>query len=140
MKILMAVDGSPVTQRMVSYLAAHEELLGPGHEHTMMTVIPPVPAYAARFLEPKTIEGHYVEQSELVFHSIRAFAEQKGWNVRMVYETGHAAETIASRAERERFDLIVMGAHGHSSLSNVVLGSVSTGVLARCKIPVLLIR
>jgi nucleotide-binding universal stress UspA family protein len=36
--------------------------------------------------------------------------------------------------------LIVMGSHGHSSLGNVVLGSVANRVLARCKTPVLLIR
>jgi len=33
-----------------------------------------------------------------------------------------------------------MGTHGHSSLGNVILGSVASGVLARCKVPVLLIR
>jgi nucleotide-binding universal stress UspA family protein len=37
-------------------------------------------------------------------------------------------------------DLIVMGTHGHSALGNVVMGSVATGVLARCKAPVLLIH
>ena len=140
MKILLAVDGSPLTKRMLSYLAAHEELLGPGNEHTMITVIPPVPGYAARFLEQKTLDGYYDEQAELVFHPIRAFADQKGWRVRMAHAAGHAADVIASMAESERFDLIVMGTHGHSSLGGVVLGSVSTGVLARCKTPVLLIR
>lgn len=34
----------------------------------------------------------------------------------------------------------VMGACGHSALGNMVLGSVATGVLARCTTPVLIIR
>jgi nucleotide-binding universal stress UspA family protein len=34
----------------------------------------------------------------------------------------------------------VMGTHGHTALGNVVLGSVASGVLARSKVPVLLIR
>lgn len=140
MKILLAVDGSHVTKRMLSYLAAHDELLGAGHEYTVLTVIAPVPTYAAEFLEQKTLEGYYLERSELVFHPIRSFADQKGWRVRTEHCAGHAAEAIASMAEREHFDLVVMGAHGHSSLANVVLGSVATGVLARCKTPVLLIR
>jgi nucleotide-binding universal stress UspA family protein len=140
MKILLAVDGSHVTKHMLSYLAAHDELLGPGHTYTFLTVIPPVPGYAAEFLAKKTLDGYYAEQSELVFHPIRGFADQQGWKAHMVYESGHAAETIASLAEREHFDLIVMGTHGHSSLANVVLGSVATGVLARGKVPVLLIR
>jgi nucleotide-binding universal stress UspA family protein len=33
-----------------------------------------------------------------------------------------------------------MGSHGHTALGNLALGSVATGVLARCKVPVLLIR
>jgi nucleotide-binding universal stress UspA family protein len=33
-----------------------------------------------------------------------------------------------------------MGTHGRSSLGNVVLGSVASGVLARSRRPVLLIR
>ena len=37
-------------------------------------------------------------------------------------------------------DLIVMGSHGHGSLTNLVMGSVATKVMAHCKTPVLLVR
>ena len=33
-----------------------------------------------------------------------------------------------------------MGSHGQSALGNLVMGSVATQVLARCKVPVLLVR
>ena len=140
MKILLAVDGSDVTKRMLSYIAAHDELLGPGHDYTLVNVIASVPRYAATFLEAKTLDGYYLEEAEKVFHPLRAFAGQQGWKVRLVHVPGHAAEVIASLADGERYDLVVMGAHGHTSLGNVVLGSVANGVLARCKVPVLLIR
>ena len=35
MKILLAVDGSKYTKRMLAYVAAHDEWLGPGHEYTV---------------------------------------------------------------------------------------------------------
>jgi nucleotide-binding universal stress UspA family protein len=105
-----------------------------------VTVIAPVPAYAVTFLEDKTLETYYREESEKVFGPIRSFAEQQGWNIRLKHGPGHPAETIAALVESEHHDLVVMGTHGHSSLGNVVLGSVATGVLARCKAPVLLIR
>ena len=57
-----------------------------------------------------------------------------------MYAHGPAAEEIAAIAEAEKVDLIVMGTHGHPSLGNVILGSVASGVLARSKLPVLLIR
>lgn len=140
MKILLAVDGSLVTKRMLSYIAAHDELLGPGHSYTVVTVVAPVPGYATSFLDSKTVQGFYTDQAEQVFRPIREFAEQQRWQVRFVQAHGQAAEAIAAKAESEHADLVVMGTHGHSSLGNVVLGSVATGVLARCKMPVLLIR
>jgi nucleotide-binding universal stress UspA family protein len=50
------------------------------------------------------------------------------------------AETIAKTAAEGKFDLIMMGSHGHSNLVNLVMGSVATRVLAHCKTPVLLVR
>jgi nucleotide-binding universal stress UspA family protein len=75
-----------------------------------------------------------------VLQPVSRFAEQKGWKVRVVHHQGHAADAIAAFAEAEKPDLIVMGTHGHTALGNVILGSVASGVLARCKTPVLLIR
>ena len=43
-------------------------------------------------------------------------------------------------AESGKYDLIVMGTHGHGSLGKLVMGSVSTQVLANCQVPVLLVR
>jgi nucleotide-binding universal stress UspA family protein len=43
-------------------------------------------------------------------------------------------------AEKGKYDMLVMGSHGHGSLSNLVLGSVATKVMARCTTPVLLVR
>jgi nucleotide-binding universal stress UspA family protein len=140
MKILLPVDGSDHTKRMLSYLAAHDELLGSGHEFTFFNVVTPMPMHATRFLDRSTIDGYYEEQAEQVLKPVRAFAEQKHWTVHVAHSHGYAADAIAARADSDRSDLIVMGTHGHSALGNVVLGSVANGVLARSKVPVLLIR
>jgi hypothetical protein len=39
-----------------------------------------------------------------------------------------------------KFDLLMMGSHGHSALGNLVMDSVATQVFAHCKTPVLLVR
>ncbi len=139
MKILLAIDGSLVTKRMLSYVAAHDELFGPSHDYTVVNVVAPVPGYAARFLDKKILDDYYREEAEQVFKPVRSFADLQHWKLRLVPLHGHAAEAIAATAENEHCDLVVMGTHGHSSLGNVVLGSVATGVLARSKKPVLLI-
>ena len=75
-----------------------------------------------------------------MFRPIRRFGKQQGWKVRLVHAPGHPAETIAAMAETESFDRVVMGAQGHPALVDAALGSVATGVLSRCKTPLLLIR
>ncbi len=140
MKTLLAVDGSAYTKRMLGYVAAHEELFGPEHECSIYTVVTPVPPHATHYRDRKTLDDYYRQAAEEVLRPIRAFVAQKGWEAEIEYAVGPAAETIAAFAEAGRHDLIVMGTHGHSALANLVLGSVATGVLARCKTPVLLIR
>ena len=44
MKILLPVDGSEYTKRMLAYVAAHDELLGGDHEYFVLTVVPSIPA------------------------------------------------------------------------------------------------
>ena len=40
MKILLAVDGSAYTKKMLAYLAAHDGLLTPNHDYHLLTVQP----------------------------------------------------------------------------------------------------
>ena len=76
MKALLPVDGSEHTKRMLSYIAAHDELLGPGHEYLVFHAIASIPAYPTRFLDRFVIDGYYLEQSEKVFVPVRAFADR----------------------------------------------------------------
>ena len=140
MKVLLAVDGSEYTKRMLSHIAAHDELLGPGHDYTVLTVIAPIPPHAARFLDRATLDSYYKEQADHVLRPVAAFAEQNGWKAQITHVQGQAADAIAEYAATVKPDLIVMGSHGHSALGSMVLGSVASGVMARCKAPVLLIR
>ena len=57
-----------------------------------------------------------------------------------VYEMISEADTIAAMADKGKYDLLVLGSHGHSSLGNLVMGSVATKVVAQCGVPVLLVR
>lgn len=140
MKILVPVDGSPFTKRMLAYLAAHDEWLGDAHQYTLLHVAPAVPPRAAAVLDKAVLQAHYAEESEKVFKSIRTFFGKQKLRAEFVAKVGHAADTIATVAGKGKFDLIMMGSHGHGILGNVVLGSVTTKVMANCDVPVLVIR
>lgn len=139
MKILLAVDGSAYTRRMLPYVAAHDEWLGPRHDYLVATVVLPVPAYARGFLEAPMLEGFYAEAAQEVLRPLERFVAQQGWRVETCMRVGEPAPTLAALAEEARCGLIVMGTHGHGALANAVLGSVASGVLARSQRPVLLV-
>ena len=140
MKILIAVDGSDYTKRMLAYIAAHDEWLGAAHRYTVVHSVLAVPHRAAAFVGGAEVRKFYDDDAEIVFRPIRAFFQQQGLTASFVYTVGQAAESIAAMAEEGRVDLIVMGSRGHGDLVNLVLGTVTTKVLAACKTPVLLIR
>jgi nucleotide-binding universal stress UspA family protein len=140
MNILVAADGSVFTKRMLAYLAAHDEWLGPKHRYTVMTVVMALPARAVAVVDREVVKGYYDEEAEKVFKPIRAFFAKQGISASYVAKVGHAAELIARQAEAGKFDLLMLGSHGHGNLANLVMGSVATQVLARCKTPLLLVR
>ena len=140
MKILVAVDGSPYTKRMVAYLAAHDEWLGAHHEYTVVHAVPPVPPSAVRVLAKATLKSYYDESAEKVLKPIRSFFDKQGLKAQFVSKVGPAAEMIADLANKGDHDLLMLGSHGHGTLGNLVMGSVATKVLAHCRTPVLLVR
>ena len=139
MKVLLAVDGSDYTKRMLAYLAEHHELLGPAHDYTAVTVVTGIPPHAARHVDRNTLAEYYRDEANKVLDPVKAVAVQRGWKLAPAALHGHAPDEIAALAQRGDFDLIVMGTHGHSALGSLVLGSVASGVLARAKKPVLLV-
>ena len=140
MKILLAVDGSPFTKRMLAWLTTHEEWLSAPHEFTVLTVIPPIPPHAASMFPADQLKSYYEDTAEGIFKPIRKFTAKHDLATNFVSKVGHAPEVIAKLADKGKHDLIMMGSHGHSNLMNLITGSVATQVLARSKLPVLLVR
>ncbi len=140
MKILVPVDGSSFTKRMLAYLAAHDEWLGDHHQYSLITVVPAVPPRAAAALDKTVLQDHYAAEGERVFKPIRSFFKKQGLNAEYVSKVGNAADHIATQAAKGKYDLLMMGSHGHGLLGNLVMGSVTTKVMAHCDTPVLVIR
>lgn len=140
MKILLAVDGSPYTKKMLAYLTTHEELFGPGNEYTLLTVQPPLPPRARAAVGKEVVDSYYADETQKVMAPITEFLAHHNLAAKSQWKLGNVGETIASFADEGKFDLLVMGSHGHGSIGNLVMGSVATQVLSRCKVPVLLVR
>jgi nucleotide-binding universal stress UspA family protein len=140
MKILLAVDGSVYTKKMLAYLTTHDELFTQGNEYTVFTVQPELPPRAKAAVGKDVVANYHSEEAEKVLAPVSKFLLRHGIDAKSAWKTGPAAETIAKLAASGKFDLLVMGSHGHGTLVNLVMGSVATKVLAHCKVPVLLVR
>ena len=140
MKVLLAVDGSAFTKKMLAYLATHESLLSPNNSYTLLTVQPQLPARARNVVGKEAVEAYQREESERVLGPASQFLLRHGINAKTVAKVGHAGETICKIAESGKYDLLVMGSHGHGLFGNLVMGSVATQVLSHSQVPVLLVR
>jgi nucleotide-binding universal stress UspA family protein len=54
--------------------------------------------------------------------------------------SGQPESALGSFVEAEGFDLLVMGAHGHSRIRSLIIGSTTTEMIRSCKVPVVLVR
>jgi len=140
MKILLAVDGSTYTKKMLAYLATHEEMFGPNNAISMITVQAPLPPRARAAIGAVAANEYYEEESRKVTGAVAKFLKRHGIEAKAIHKVGSPGEQISKAADAGKFDLVVMGSHGHSALGNLVMGSVATQVLAHCGVPVLLVR
>ncbi len=140
MKILVAVDGSPFTKRMLAYLVAHDEWLGSAHQYTVLHAVPAVPPRAAAVLDKAVLKSYYDDEAEKVLKTVRTFFEKQKVRAEFLSKVGPAADVISAAASKGKFDLLLMGSHGHGALGNLVLGSVATKVMSQTDVPILLVR
>jgi nucleotide-binding universal stress UspA family protein len=140
MKILLAVDGSPYTKKMLAYLTTHEELIAGTHAYSVITVQPSLPPRARAALGKETVDAYYAEESAKVLDPVCEYLARHQVQATRIAKVGPAGEAISKEAVDGNYDLIIMGTHGHGALGKLVMGSVSTQVLANCSVPVMLIR
>ncbi|MCW5236377.1 universal stress protein [Verminephrobacter eiseniae] len=140
MNILLAVDGSPYTKKMLAYLATHEELLGSHHTYTVLTVQAPLPARARAALGKEAVDSYHSEEADKILAPVCKFLARHALQTKRIARVGPVGESIAKLADSGGFDLLVMGSHGHGALATLVTGSVTAQVLAHSKLPVLLVR
>jgi nucleotide-binding universal stress UspA family protein len=140
MKILLAVDGSDYTRKMLEYVCSHQELFDASHEFVLFHTPLPVPPHAKAAVGSATVEEYHRDEAQKVLEPAAATLQARGITARSEWRAGHAGETIGRFAEEGGYDMLIMGSHGHGALARLVMGSVTSEVLAQCRTPVLLIR
>jgi nucleotide-binding universal stress UspA family protein len=142
--ILFATDGSPASEQAAQLAVSLAQ--SSGARLTALYVIDPYPylgvgeASAVGF---QAYMGHAYEHAAQAHARISALCEQAGGNIDLQLRRGedaNAAESIVTTAVEEQADLIVVGSHGRSGISRLMLGSVAAKVVAQSTLPVLVAR
>ena len=141
MKILLAVDGSKFSKRSAKYLAQHSSMFREPPDVLALTVHPPLPyrGAAASVVGKKAIEEYYRDECTAALRVAGRELERAGVRHESKWQVGEPAGVILDLAAKMKVDLIVMGSRGRGDFARLVLGSVSTKVLAASKVPVLLV-
>lgn len=80
------------------------------------------------------------EEAEEMFDRAQRKADEYGVSLDRVVETGDPAEVIVEIAETADVDHIVMGSHGRSGLSHILVGSVAQDVVQNSPVSVTISR
>lgn len=140
MRILVPVDGSNNSSNALKFIAGRTTLIGSNPTIELLNVQQPLPARACRLVGQDALTRYYEDEAEKVFEPARRLLQGAGAQATESFVVGDAAESISKEAERLNADLIVMGSRGQSALKGLFFGSVSNGVLAQSRCPVLMLR
>ncbi|WP_341850678.1 universal stress protein [Natronococcus wangiae] len=79
-------------------------------------------------------------EAEEILTDVKKVAEQQDANLDAETIVGSSARAIVQYAEEHDIDHIVLGSHGRTGTSRVLLGSVAETVARRAPVPVTIVR
>ena len=138
--VLVPVDFSTITDRVVSIAAdqarwSHARIV-------LLHVAAPNPDFVGYEPGPQTVRNtmaHAFHREHQELHRLEEPLKKEGLQVTALLVQGPTVEKILHEAEQQKADLIVMGSHGHGALHDLLMGSVTEGVLRKNRCPLLLV-
>lgn len=140
MKVLLSHDGSECSDRAVRFVASALSKQVKNLRVTLVYVDVPMLDRVAAQLGEETVARIHRENSDFALKGARARLKRAGVAFDESRFIGNVAGHIIALAEKGKFDIVVMGSHGRTALKNLLLGSVTTNVMAQSKVPVLVVR
>ena len=140
-RILIATDGSDKSKKAAEEGMELAKALG-AQVIALNVINEVVIASAVRQLgaDRKDVESKLEKAGGKAVDELKAMGAKMGVNVDTIVRIGAPANTVIDTAGAEKADLIVMGSHGESGASKLLIGSVVQKVLYWATIPVLVVR
>ncbi|MFA9502523.1 universal stress protein [Natrinema sp. H-ect1] len=140
--VLVAVDDSNQSTEALEF-ACREY---PEATITAIHVLDPGDFYAVTGVEGTAmanydeIQDHHEERAENILETAREQAADHGLEIETDHVVGGVSRTIVDYAAEHDMDHIVIGSHGRTGASRILLGSVAETVARRSPVPVTIVR
>ncbi len=137
-KILVPVDGSPATRRVVEWACHFARIFGSELLILHVVSIPPVQDVSGIQVAAKELE----EAGQSILSSAVRVAEERSVRPTAIldFSVGNAGMRIAQIAKDKSADMIVIGARGQSRIRMLLMGSVANSVVNNAPCPVFVVR
>lgn len=142
MRVLLAVDASPDSRNAAGMIA---HLAEPPDLHVLNVV--DVEALQHAYESPDLPAGYFEiyrkevsEAAERILHEMKAELAPHASHIRLIADTGDAAESIVHTAEESRADLVILGQRGMTATQTFLLGGVSQKVATYAPCSVLVVK
>ena len=141
MKILLPIDGSKSSMNAVKYVAKLAKNSRSPVNVTLVSVHDDIGlSHVKQFVSKSVVDDYLREISEKELKPAQKILATAGIKHNMAIRRGHISEEIIALANKDKVDMIVMGAKGRSGLLDVLIGSVAQRVSSSAKQPVLLVK
>jgi nucleotide-binding universal stress UspA family protein len=141
MKILVPVDGSKSSLNAAKYAAKLAKDFRSKCTITLASIHDDIGlGHVKQFVAKSVVDDYLREVSEKELKTAQKALDTAGVKHTMVIKRGNVAQEIINLANKEKFDLIVMGSKGRTGILDALIGSVAQKVSANAKQPVLLVK
>ena len=140
MKILLPVDGSPVSLEAVRFVI---RMAGDGLASSVVLANVQEAATLYELVvahDPQVIEEVSAAAGTHTLQAAETLLKEAGIDYECEVASGDPAHTLIDILENFECDLVVMGASGMSPLRSALLGSVSNEVLHAAGVPVMIVK
>ena len=131
--ILITLDNSPVDRAVLTHIRPLARLA-----QSKLTLIHVADGFMARN-QRNLGESPEMQQDRAYLQKCQDDLRKDGFDATAVLACGDPVKEILALVEKGGFDLIAMSGHGHRLLADWVLGSVSSALLHRATIPILMV-
>ena len=141
MKILLPTDGSKSSLNAAKYVAKMAKNSRSPVSVTLISVHDDVGlGHVKQFVANDVVDDYLREVSEKELKPAQKILDAARVKHSMVIKRGHIAEEIIKQANKDKVDMIVMGAKGRTSFVDMLVGSVAQRISSSAKQPVLLVK